>query len=440
MSALKRRKTTSICWEVKDGLRTRSKAYIVDILPSEIQEMIFKFLPLQMIATNIRLVSRQWLTVASTVLNGAFYSAGCRLNTILDQTNSKIAELENMTELQNNMRTLNILELIQAQYKMLRAVTWRYTHPPRPQKFQRLCFYAGSLLDELNNLLYLASTQPAALYSPDGPSVRVEKFFGLCKHFMNYFERVSERKVNRSVLVSGCKVVDILDCLGEGRQVLAFRLTTGRGHRGNVLCMRIRYVMQRTWLTRLKVPRVANETSWRDKQRFMYMRLRRIVQNVNDHHYEDLHYERGLTALQKTTYDNSTSLPMPKLPTPSLYSGYGEYGDEFFYYGNMNKRAYANKFNKFFDSDDYHENSSTSTKETPPFSLIICVELRCSPELAPLAVRPILNSDDLDNQTLSHNPEFYLKMEITCPASLKNKLPGHFIWEQRTPRHYPSTL
>ena len=80
---------------------------------------------------------------------------------------------------------------------MLKAVTWRYTHPPRKEKFPRLCFYAGSLLDDLNNIIRTAKTCPSALAGSHGPDASVISFIAVCKRFMNFFEKVSERKVNR---------------------------------------------------------------------------------------------------------------------------------------------------------------------------------------------------------------------------------------------------
>ncbi|XP_057330600.1 uncharacterized protein LOC130670970 [Microplitis mediator] len=429
MSASKRRKISS-SWEVRDGPITRSRSYTLetlDTLPPEVLEMVFKFLPCQVVATSARLVSRQCQLVATSVLNGTFFSAGCRLESVMTRTESKIIHLKNETDILVHSRAFNILEMIRTQYKMLRAVTWRYTHPPRPEKFPRLCFYAGSLLDELNNLLYLANVRPAALIGPNGPDTIVTGFFALCKRFMNYFEKVSERKLNRSALISGCKAIDILDCLAEGRQVIGFRLTTGRGNRGNILCMQLRYVMRRAWFTCLQVPRAVDETSWRDEQRFMHLRLRRLVGSVNEHHYETLHYQREMMLRDR-------EMPLLRPPLPSTYSGYGEYGGQFFYYGNMNRYAFANKFNRTPESEDYEADDRQNARAIPKFDLTVSVDLRCSPELAPLAVRSILKSDDVDHQIASHNPEIYMKMKVTCPGSAANRLPGNFIWEQKATR------
>ncbi|XP_051171474.1 uncharacterized protein LOC127288205 isoform X2 [Leptopilina boulardi] len=334
------------------------------------------------------------------------------------------------TDLMAISKAFNVFELIRAQYKMLKAVTWRYTHPPRKEKFSRLCFYAGSLLDDLNKIINIAKLNPSSLANAHGPDASITSFIALCKRFMNFFEKVSERKINRSALISGCKTVDVLDCLAEGREVLSFRVSSGRGNRSNIVTMKLKYVMKRAWFTCLEIPSAADENSWRDEQRFMYLRLRRLVGSVNEHHFEKCHYDRELML-------QVPSMPSPRPPPASTYSGYGEYGGQFFYYGNMNKYAYENKF-KYVNEGNEMEDEETvqEVNRGPCFDLVIIVELRCSPELAPLAVRTILKSDDIENISNgnSQNPELYLKLHVTCPASVSNRLPGTFVWELRSPR------
>lgn len=228
--------------------------------------------------------------------------------------------------------------------------------------------------------------------------------------------------------MSGCKAVDLLDCLSEGRKLLSFRMTPGRGARGSIICMHLQYTMRRAWFTCLPVPCTVDESSWRDEQRFMYMRLRRLVASVNEHYYEGIHYEREISLQTRT-------MVAPSLTLPSTYSGYGEYGGQFFYYGNMNRQAYATKWRQTAESEeypDYPEPEAEDRQSCSTFDLVIGIELRCSPELAPLIIRPILKIDDVDNsRPISHNPEMYVKMTVNCPASVANRLPGHFVWEQR---------
>lgn len=164
---------------------------------------------------------RRFLTIGTAVLNGAFLAAGTRLDITMNYIEStKLSKASTDLDLFTWSRAFNVLELIKAQYKMLKAVTWRYTHPPKATNFDRICFYAGSLLDELNVILHQARNRPRALSSFASPashndqgeqvapsyeefisspvsSPRVVSFVALCKRFMNYFEKVSECKVNR---------------------------------------------------------------------------------------------------------------------------------------------------------------------------------------------------------------------------------------------------
>lgn len=77
--------------------------------------------------------------------------------------------------------------------------------------------------------------------------------------------------------------------------------------------MKLKYTMKRAWFTSLDVSKKAEENSWRDEQRFMYLRLRRLVGSVNEHLFENLHYEHELllqvtftyTKRDKTIYTNN---------------------------------------------------------------------------------------------------------------------------------------
>ncbi|XP_067216412.1 uncharacterized protein [Linepithema humile] len=332
----------------------------------------------------------------------------------------------NMELLECN-RIFNALELIQSQYRMLKAVTWRYTHS-RSRDFPTSCFYGGRVLDNLKCLLQtvLGSCQE---FSNLLSYVDLQIFTRSCENFMDHFEKVTERRMNRSALVSGCKIVDVLDCLGEGRQVLSFRTWSRTGN--PVVSMQLKYVLRRTWFTCLRVPNASNENCWRDKQRYMYMRLRRLVGSFNKHLFlSKLHYERKLI-LRVTAPFVPLRRPLPA----TTYSGYGEYGGQFFYYGNMSKYAHENKFKHTRSSNA--ENSSgeleEETNKSPRFDLIIGVQLRCSPELAPLAVKTNLKSDEFEGYSTDSCQELYLKLSTKCTASKANRLPALFTWEVRGP-------
>nr|XP_031831925.1 uncharacterized protein LOC116426727 [Nomia melanderi] len=416
--------------EISSALRSSHRRHALNTLPPEVLEMIFRLLPLHEVATTVRLVSRHCSTVAAAVLNTAFLAVGARLEGLMSRVDETIRQVKTDEETLACSRALNALELTKMQYKLLRAVTWRYTHPPSENRqFPRLCFYAGSLLDDLNDLLNrLAKCHALVVDSRDTLSSAVD-FINVCKRFMNFFEKVSERRVNRSALISGCKVVDVLDCLIEGRQVLSLKVTKKRTG-GNTVNMKLRYVMKRAWFTCLAVSRNAEENSWRDEQRFMYLRLRRLVGSVNEHLLESLHYENELHL--------QIPLSFPLKPPPaSTYSGYGEYGGQFFYYGNMNKYAYESKFVHNTNPLNAMHNTEQQVQWPPCFDLVIEVELKCTSELAPLAVWPLLKSDEFEAYETRKfkDQQLVLKMTVVCPASVANRLPDTFVWELRTPRH-----
>lgn len=134
--------------------------------------------------------------LATTILNNAFLIAGVKLKTVERQLMDQILTVKGADKVLLCHRTHNASELIRAQYQMLKAVTWRYTHPIQRHKFVRLCFYAGSILDTLFKFIALLKSNPCA---PNDlhESKPITEFIGLCKTFMNHFEKVSERKVNK---------------------------------------------------------------------------------------------------------------------------------------------------------------------------------------------------------------------------------------------------
>ncbi|XP_039312832.1 uncharacterized protein LOC105202213 isoform X2 [Solenopsis invicta] len=345
MSA-KRRRVSSRCRQ--NARRCKVAECTLDTLPPEIFSIILKMLPLHDVACTVRLVSRRCYDIAATVLNSEFLIAGTRLRIAMKRTEDLKKSVKTGMELLECNKIFNALELIWLQYRMLKAVTWRYTH-------------------------------------------------------------------SSSALVSGCKLVDVLDCLEEGRQVLSFRTSSRTGN--PMICMHLKYVLKRAWFTCLRVPNASNEYCWRDKQRYMYLRLRRLVGSYNKHLFHKLHYERKLI--------------LRTAPPAWTYSGYGEYGGQFFYYGNMSKYAYENRFRhaRVRSAENTGRELEEATNRPPCFDVIIGVQLRCSPELAPLTAKMNLKTDTFEGCDTNSPQELYLKLNIKCAISKINRLPNTFTWE-----------
>ncbi|KAJ8667357.1 hypothetical protein QAD02_009019 [Eretmocerus hayati] len=411
-------------------------------LPPEMLEMVLRFLSYDDIAKHVRLVSKKFCWVSTTLLNSGLLSAGTRLHGVMRLLEERIRQAKDPLTKRLHSRARDSLELVLAQYELLRACVWRYTHPPRNQNFARLTFYAGSILDEIDQFVSKARQKPEELHDKDTrPAESVTAFGLICKKFMNFFEKVSERKVNRNQVVSGCKSIDLLDCLLDGRELLDLKTRELReynnGSGGGVrVSMRLRYVLRRAWFTCCDVPGGGpqGEDSWRERQRFMYLRLRRLVASCNEHHLENLHYERELADYA----EDRMRMSAPKPPPCSTYSGYGEYGGRFYYYGNMNEYAFDYKVMDAWRKNRARDSTPTRDSDRKPcYDLIINVELKCSPELAPLAVRPMLKCDDFENNNSAnnHRPELYMKLTISCPASASDRIPSNFVWEVRSPRY-----
>lgn len=102
----------------------------------------------------------------------------------------------------------------------------------------------------------------------------------------------------------------------------------------------------------------------------------------------------------------------------------------------MNNYAYESKFKLSETPQDQDNETENELLSGPCFDLIMNVELRCSPDLIPYAIKTALQADDLefDNDGIHCNRELYFKLNVKCPASVTNRLPGNFVWELHGPR------
>lgn len=80
---------------------------------------------------------------------------------------------------------------------------------------------------------------------------------------------------------------------------------------------------------------------WREHQRYMYMRLRRLVVTHTELQMNEFQYLREHQLMQNSLY----FVPRPR---SFIYSGYGEEDNNFFFYGVMNQRKYALRRKDFF--------------------------------------------------------------------------------------------
>jgi len=74
-------------------------------------------------------LSRRCSNIAATILNSEFLVAGTKLEIAMKRIQNLMNNVETNVKLLEYNRIFNALELIRSQYQMLKAVTWRYTHP-----------------------------------------------------------------------------------------------------------------------------------------------------------------------------------------------------------------------------------------------------------------------------------------------------------------------
>ena len=174
--------------------------------------------------------------------------------------------------------------------------------------------------------------------------------------------------------------------------------------------------MERSWFTALRIQN-EGKVDWSEEQRLMYLRLRRMIASNNEHVLEQMHSEQEnrLHFLQLS-------------PAPSIYSGYGECGELYFYYGNMNLSAFQKSFQSK-KKDEIQDGNS---------DLEFCIEIECPIDLAPIKYLEQHEKPDPETRynimrkSLSENVSestFKLYIHISCPTSLKNRLPCMFTWE-----------
>lgn len=74
--------------------------------------------------------------------------AGTKLEAAIKRTESLMNSVKTDTELLEYNNIFDALEIIRSQYQMLKAVTWRYTHP----RFPSISILSISLTDNLEIL------------------------------------------------------------------------------------------------------------------------------------------------------------------------------------------------------------------------------------------------------------------------------------------------
>ena len=151
-----------------------------------------------------------------------------------------------------------------------------------------------------------------------------------------------------------------------------------------------------------------------------------MVSAYNEHLLEKIHQER-----ERLLHF------VPEVIQDSKYTGYGEYGGIFFYYGNMNSEA-SQSITRSSSEDG---NSDDSSDEVDMASIQNCdsacldffLEVEGPLDLAPLKYIEIYEKPGPEqryNIIMANEikPTFKLSLSTYCSISLANKLPCIFNW------------
>lgn len=252
--------------------------------------------------------------------------------------------------------------------------------------------------------------------------------------------------LNTSVFFSGAKILDILDCATEAKRNVLHEsigensiymkasaiLFSSPPAELVVALLQVKYHFSHTWFVALDMT-ADKKKRWNDEQRLMYMRLRRIVLSHTEMHLEYVQYRRE-DVLRPSRY------AALKKPVNSVYTGYGEVGSNFFYYGVMNAGAYRVKFETQRNIYRIFEAEGEEESEEPPLSEVksrktflgtdIFVVIRCPIALAPRRVVESVERKSNFTSDLKRRKRlrgvFDMDVTISCPPADYPRLPVYY--------------
>ncbi|EFA07736.1 uncharacterized protein LOC103314581 [Tribolium castaneum] len=405
------------------------------LMPLEILQNVFKFITYQELSEKVRKVNRKFKLAAEDLLNKTFKSLAKKLQHLTATTFKAIEATQDDMEIKCLCRLLNLLDIINFQQTVIMATIWRYVY----NEFYRTpksCMYGGLILDLFEHFLYKFTTKPYQIY---GPAVvkdyalpeDVKHIIHLTKNFCIHFDKVSEEPIKNALSVSGCKIVDLLDCATYASKNVIFERITG-----NTFSAKYCYYLQNAWFVAFGIP-PDKEMSLKQKQRMMHMRIRRIILAHTEMFMQQNHYERETLVRAN---------PIIKKPSVVVYTGYGDVHDTFFCYGAMNDAAYLQKFHLHEDQQDEDVEDELHNDEVMPnpegvdqqdeFFLIphlgLDIDIRIDCPLAYAPYKYIIDNEEMiRDEEKSSNGMFNLCIQFNFPGAHYPRLPTAYSYHKR---------
>ncbi|KAH0810866.1 hypothetical protein GEV33_011924 [Tenebrio molitor] len=405
------------------------------LMPLEILQNVFKFITYQELSDRVRKVNRKFKLAAEDLLNKSFKTLSKKLQNLTSTTFRAIESTQDDMELKCLCRLLNLLDIINFQQTVIMATIWRYVYNEF-YRTQKSCMYGGLILDLYDLFLYKFTMKPYQIY---GPAVvkdyalpeEVKHIIHLTKNFCIHFDKVSEEPIKHALSVSGCKILDLLDCATYGSRSVIFERATG-----NTFSAKYCYFLQNAWFVAFGIS-PDREMSLKQKQRMMHMRIRRIILAHTEMFMQQQQYERELLV---------RSYPTMKKPSVVVYTGYGDVHDTFFCYGAMNDAAYLQKFHLHEEQNDEDVEDELHNEGVPPnpdelddqddFLLVPHLGLEIDIRIdCPLAYAPYKyikeHEDVIRDEEKSSTGMFNLCVEFNFPGAHYPRLPSTYNYHKK---------
>ncbi|ENN71068.1 hypothetical protein D910_12424 [Dendroctonus ponderosae] len=343
----------------------------------------------------VRLVNKRFKAVAEDMLNLGFRRTQKQLDNLITTTDISLGYTPDDMEVKAISKLMCQLEIINLQNSIITSTIWRYMSN-KFYKTCQTCMYGGKLIDVQELFIRKFLHVPNELFAPAvvkdyALPPEVTTIIQLTKDFCIHFDKCNEEAIPNSCTLSGCKMLDILDCARFAQKRVHFERRTT-----DSFLAKYSYYFKNSWFIAIPIP-TRKEMEEPQQQRMMHMRLRRIVLAHNDMYLQQEQYERELILRP------NASLTIKK-PGNNVYTGYGDVEDTFFYYGVMNDDEGRNELDEEVDElpieadlDVVRLNSDEDVLYRLPYlGLKIDVSVRCPLSYAPLKFLQSLSYEDQD--------------------------------------------
>ncbi|XP_072391354.1 uncharacterized protein [Diabrotica undecimpunctata] len=412
-------------------------------LPDEILSVVFKNVSRSDLSENVRLVNHRFKELSERILNISFKKIGTTIINLTSTTELSLQRTDDNMETKCILKLLNMLEILKTQYDMVVATVWRYVYNEY-YITNKSCIFAGKLIDVYFTFMDKFLQCPYLLYAPavireyDLPR-EITMILQMTKSFCVHFDKVVEEPVINFSKQYGCKIIDLVDCTQFAKRTIIHEQIVGKDR----FVGEYYYYFRNSWFISFPIESAKN-SDWYQYIRMMHMRLRRIVLAHNEMFLQQNQYERELQFRPDTMFSKT------RKPGNNSYTGYGDIGNNFFYYGVMNDGAYIQKFgpvedqdqeqqiefDEFLDQEDFPEDISehSTLYGIPYLGFHMHIKVKCPLACAPLNFLITLDEQLLQEMKRKKHTDGVVDMKVLfdCESACYPRLPTTYEYHQTT--------